>query len=204
MRWRGRKQSERDVERELRSHLELEAEERQEAGLPPDQARYAARRAFGNTTLVREEIRGMSRWMVLERLGQDLRYGLRTLGRNRGFTAVAILTLALGIGANTAIFSLLNAVELRRLPVRDPQQLVMLEWSANKKADWSGGSSSYNGCDAAKLGAVSAGCSFSYPVFDYFRRHSKLFSGLRRSRASRPRCAHPRRDCSCQRPVRER
>ncbi len=178
MRWWGRKQSERDVERELRSHLELEAEERQEAGLPPDQARYAARRAFGNTTLVREEIRGMSRWMVLERLGQDLRYGLRTLGRNRGFTAVAILTLALGIGANTAIFSLLNAVELRRLPVRDPQQLVMLEWSANKKADWSGGSSSYNGCDAAKLGAVSAGCSFSYPVFDYFRSHSKLFSGL--------------------------
>ena len=75
----------------------------------------------------------MSRWMVLDRLRQDLRYALRTLGRNRGFTAMAILTLALGIGANTAIFSLLNAVELRRLPVRDPQHLVMLQWTANKK-----------------------------------------------------------------------
>src|SRR6202041_3208959 len=148
------------------------------AGLSFDQARYAAPRAFGNMTLVQEEIREMSRWMVLDRLRQDLRYAFRTLGRNRGFTVVAILTLALGIGANTAIFSLLNAVELRRLPVRDPQQLVMLQWTANKKADWSGGSSSYNGCDAAKRGAVSAGCSFSYPVFDYFRSHSKLFSGL--------------------------
>ncbi len=120
----------------------------------------------------------MSGWMLLDKLRQDLHYAFRTLGRNRGFTAVAILTLALGIGANTAIFSLLNAVELRRLPVRDPQQLVMLEWTANKKADWPGGSSSYGGCDARKLGAVSAGCSFSYPVFDYFRSHSKLFSGL--------------------------
>jgi len=177
MRWR-RKQSERDLERELRSHLDLEAEERREAGLSLDQARYAAQRVFGNTALIQEEIRDMSRWMLLDRLRQDLHYAFRTLGRNRGFTAVAILTLALGIGANTAIFSLLNAVELRRLPVRDPQQLVMLQWTANKKADWSGGSSSYNGCDAGKLGAVSAGCSFSYPVFDYFRSHSKLFSGL--------------------------
>jgi len=176
MRWRRRKQS--DLERELRSHLELEADERQEAGLSLDQARYAAQRALGNTTLVQEEIREMSRWMLLDRLRQDLHYAFRTLGRNRGFTAVAILTLALGIGANTAIFSLLNAVELRRLPVRDPQQLVMLEWTANKKADWPGGSSSYGGCDARKLGAVSAGCSFSYPVFDYFRSQSKLFSGF--------------------------
>jgi len=178
MRWWRRKESDHDLERELRSYLELETDEQQEAGLPPDQARHAAQRAFGNTTLVQEKIREMSRWMLLDRLRQDLRYAFRTLGRNRGFTAVAILTLALGIGANTAIFSLLNAVELRRLPVRDPQQLVMLQWTANKKADWSGGSSSYGGCDARKLGAVSAGCSFSYPLFDYFRSHSKLFSGL--------------------------
>jgi predicted permease len=178
MRWWRYKHSERDLERELRSHLDLEAEERREAGLSLDQARYAAQRIFGNTALIQEEIRDMSRWMVLDRLRQDLHYAFRTLGRNRGFTAVAILTLALGIGANTAIFSLLNAVELRRLPVRDPQQLVMLEWTASKKADWSGGSSSYNGCDAGKLGAVSAGCSFSYPMFDYFRSHSNLFSGL--------------------------
>jgi macrolide transport system ATP-binding/permease protein len=184
MRWRRLKQSEHDLDRELRSHLELEAEERQEAGLPPDQARFAAQRAFGNTTLVQEEIRAMSRWMLLDRFRQDLRYAFRTLGRNRGFTTVAVLTLALGIGANTAIFSLLNAVELRRLPVRDPQQLVMLEWAADKKVSWPEGYSSYGGCDAGEIrGAgqmrsVTAGCSFSYPVFDYFRAHSKLFRSL--------------------------
>jgi predicted permease len=183
MRWR-RRQSEHDLDRELRSHLELEVEERQEAGLPPDQARYAAQRAFGNTTLVQEEIREMSRWMLLDRLRQDLHYAFRTLGRNRGFTTVAILTLALGIGANTAIFSLLNAVELRRLPVRDSQELVMLQWSADKKVSWSEGYSSYGSCDAGEIAdagqmrSVSAGCSFSYPVFDYFRSQAKQFSGL--------------------------
>src|ERR1700693_6448560 len=153
MHWWGRKRGGDDLERELRSHLELEFAERREDGLPPDEARYAAQRAFGNMGLVKEEVRAMSPWILLDRLRQDLHYAFRTLGRNRGFTAVAILTLALGIGANTAIFSLLNAVELRRLPVRDPQQLVMLEWTASKKADWPGGSSSYSGCDARKLGA---------------------------------------------------
>ena len=117
---------ERDLEREVRSHLELEAEDQLRNGLPPEKARLAAQKAFGNATLVTEEIRAMSAWTALDRLAQDLRYGLRTMGRNRGFAAVAILTLALGIGANTVIFSVLNAVELRRLPVRDPQQLVAL------------------------------------------------------------------------------
>jgi len=121
--WRRR---ERDLEREVRSHLELEAEDQLRNGLPPEKARLAAQKAFGNATLVTEEIRAMSAWTALDRLAQDLRYGLRTMGRNRGFAAVAILTLALGIGANTVIFSVLNAVELRRLPVRDPQQLVAL------------------------------------------------------------------------------
>ena len=173
-----------ELERELRSHLELEAEEQGDAGLSLDQARYAAQRAFGSKTLVQEEIREMSRWIVLDNLRQDLRYALRALARNRGFAAVAILTLALGIGANTAIFSLLNAVELRSLPVRDPQQLVMFEWTANKKAIWPQGYSSYGGCDAGEIAdagqmrSVSGGCSFSYPVFDYFRSHAKLFNGL--------------------------
>lgn len=174
MRWRRRKERERDLERELQSDLELEALEQQQTGVSAEQACYAAQRAFGNTTLVKEEIREMSRWIVLDRLGQDLRYGLRAMGRNRGFSIVAVLTLALGIGANTAIFSVLNAVELRRLPVRDPQQLVMLEWSADQRANWPDGNSSYSGCEAYKLGTVSAGCSFSFPAFEYLRSKTNL------------------------------
>jgi predicted permease len=174
--WR-RKELERDLERELLSDLELEAAEHEADGLPPEEARRAAQRAFGNATSIKEEIREMSPWTVLDRLAQDLRYGWRALGRNRGFATVAILTLALGIGVNTAIFSVWDAVDLRRLPVRDPQQLVMLEWSANAK--WQDhGSSGFGGCDADRLHAAYADCSFSYPAFQYFQSKSKSVSGL--------------------------
>ncbi|MDQ2945323.1 MAG: permease prefix domain 1-containing protein [Acidobacteriota bacterium] len=90
MRWWRRKQSERDLERELRSHLELESEEQQEQGLPAAEARYAAQRAFGNITLTKEEVRHVWGWTSLERLGQDLRYGLRTLLKNPGFSSLTV------------------------------------------------------------------------------------------------------------------
>ncbi len=125
MRWRRRNGAE-DLERELRSHLELEAEEQRETGLSSDEARAAARRAFGNTTLIKEDVRAVWNWTLLEQIGQELRYTARTMRKNWGFSTAAILSLALGIGANTAIFSLINALLLKSLPVRDPQSLFFL------------------------------------------------------------------------------
>jgi predicted permease len=124
---RGRRaQQEEDLDRELRTHLDLEAEEQHEAGVSTEEARHAARRAFGNTTLVSEDVRETWGWTWLERLMQDLRFGLRQLRKSKGFTIVAILTLALGIGANTAIFTLVHAVMMKSLPVPNPEQLYSL------------------------------------------------------------------------------
>src|SRR6185312_757000 len=122
--WRLREQREQDLERELRSDLELEAAEQQEAGLSSEEARYAAQRTFGNSTLVKEEVREMRGWTSLERFWQDLRYGVRQLRLSPVFAVVAISSLALGIGANTAIFQLLDAVRLRSLPVKNPHELA--------------------------------------------------------------------------------
>lgn len=125
--WLGRRQLDVDLERELRSHLDLETEEQQAAGLSARDARHAARRAFGNATLIQEEVRALGRWTKMEQIAQDARYALRGLKRSLGFSTVTILSLALGIGATTAVFSVLNAVALRPLPVPGPHQLVVLK-----------------------------------------------------------------------------
>jgi putative ABC transport system permease protein len=121
-----RRDREKDFARELQSHLDLEAEQCQEAGLSLEESRYAARRAFGNITLVAEQVRAVGTSPWLEQFGRDLGYGARALRKNLGFTVVAVLTLALGIGANTAIFTAMDALLLRPLPFSQSDQLVRI------------------------------------------------------------------------------
>jgi macrolide transport system ATP-binding/permease protein len=113
---------------EMELHLAEKAAELQEDGLTPERARAEARRRFGNVGQKREESREIWMTRFFSELGQDIRYGCRTMAANKAFSALAVLSLALGIGANTAIFSLMESILLRSLPVGDPESLVVLNW----------------------------------------------------------------------------
>src|SRR5205809_3794857 len=115
---------ERELGEELRSHLEMLVEENERKGMSPEEARYAALRSFGGVEQVKEVYREQRGLPMIETLVQDLRYGFRVLAKNPGFTTVAVLSLAMGIGANCAIFTLVNAVLLKDLPVKDPDRLA--------------------------------------------------------------------------------
>src|ERR1051325_9361134 len=119
-----------DLDRDIEEHIAMETQDNIDRGMFPEEARYAALRKFGNVVRAKEETRAVCSFIWLEELIQDIRFGLRTFRKSPGFVTVAILTLALGIGANTAIFSLIDAVMLKSLPRENPPEMVLLRWSA--------------------------------------------------------------------------
>jgi predicted permease len=147
---------EEELDEEVRFHLEREIEENIARGMGPEEARMAALRSFGGVERVKEESRDERGVRFLEEIWQDLRYGGRMMLKHRGFTAVAAITLALGIGANTAVFSVLNALVLRSLPVKDPDELALL---ANVSGD-------------------GLGSTFSYPLYEQLRDGGHSLSGI--------------------------
>lgn len=159
----GRRRRQDDFDAEIESHLQLEADRLKEQGLSADEAYAAARRAFGNVTRSRERFYESGRLLWWDHLWQDLRFGLRMLKKNPGFTAVAVITLTLGIGANTAIFQLLDAFRLRSLPVPHPQELMDI-----RIAGGNGGMGINNGTWP----------QLTRPVWEELRQHHEPFSGV--------------------------
>jgi macrolide transport system ATP-binding/permease protein len=177
-----RRRKEAEIREELQFHLEEEAAEREQEGIAPEQAKWAAHRELGNVTLVQEHVRAVWIWTLLEQFVQDLRYALRVMWASKTFSTLAILSLALGIGANTAIYSFMDAIMLRSLPVSDPASLVILQWYGPSR--WQGGvrrpsvlhTMSGTTYDDDKLGNIAG--IFPYPAFELFQKNDSLFSSV--------------------------
>ncbi|MGB6688818.1 MAG: ABC transporter permease, partial [Terracidiphilus sp.] len=157
-----RRQFRADLEDEMRLHIDLRQQQQAQHGLRDDDARSVARRRFGNATLLKERSHAAWGWNWLESLAQDTLYGVRAMLRSPGITAIALLSLALGIGANTAIFTLIDAVMLRSLPVKDPGRLFVLGM-----AEDDGISDEFAQTDL-----------YSYPIYRRIQKQNQVFSDV--------------------------
>ena len=171
-----RERADHEFAAELDAHLQLHIEDNLRRGLSPAEARRQALLALGGIETTKEAWRDRRGLPFLDTIAQDLRFAYRLLAKSPGFTAVAVCTLALGIGANTAIFSVIDAVMLQSLPVRDPQHLFLLHWSA-RATPKTHGYSSYGDCASGDWHNRVEGCSLSRPFLDDVRNLG-VFSGL--------------------------
>jgi hypothetical protein len=172
----GREEVDREYDDEIRAYLESAAADKMKSGMSREKALRAARVEFGGSESAKEEARAFGWESVVGNIWQDIRFGLRTMRKNPGFTAVVVLTLALGIGANTAIFSLIDAVMFRSLPVSNASELVLLEWTARHPPEthgyWDSGDCPKNFGPETQ----SSGCAFSELVYRRIEA-AKIFSG---------------------------
>ncbi len=170
----GRGRADRDLEDELAYHVAKRTQEYAGQGLAPREAREAALREWRGVEQIKEECRDMRKVSLIQDLAADVRYGLRQLRSSPGFTVVVAASLALGIGANTAIFSLMDAVLFEMLPVKQPRQLVLLKWSAKGWPDV------VEDLEGTSLEDERTGRSWSesfpYPVYEQLRDHNHVFS----------------------------
>jgi predicted permease len=170
-----RSQLDGDLDEEIRAHIRLEVERRTAAGESAEQARFAALREIGGVESVKQATRDSWHWSSLERLAQDLRYGARVLRRTPVFTLVVVLSLAIGIGANTALLSLADAMFLRRLPFEDAAHLVFLEWTSGPNRLAAALSGTYS---KDPVTGQQVRTSFTYLTFKTFRQQSQTLSDV--------------------------